>query len=185
MALVNCELVHYTHLNINLFVVDSVLLQRFFCIFRKRYDRAETEFINAKVNLHDKTEVKDQLTEHLCSIIQQNEERKAKKLAELMTRLELGDQEINCEPSENISEDLKELSSVSCTETNPNNQIVDKKDGTIVSESNDRHQERNLQEGFNVPNNNNEKNTQQQNAIEKSAPELVEAKQSSESVEQA
>ena len=149
--------------------------------FRKRYDRAETEFINAKVNLHDKTEVKDQLTEHLCSIIQQNEERKAKKLAELMTRLELGDQEINCEPSENISEDLKELSSNSCTETNPNKQIVDKKDTTIVSKS----QERNLQEGCNIPNNNNEKTTQQQKTIEKSAPELVEAKQSSESVEQA
>ena len=36
--------------------------------------------------------------------------REAKKLAEPMTTLELGDQDINCEPSENISEDLKDLS---------------------------------------------------------------------------
>ncbi|XP_028394600.1 RAB6-interacting golgin-like isoform X2 [Dendronephthya gigantea] len=77
---------------------------------RKRYERAEAEFISAKMNLHEKTETKDQLTEHLCSIIQQNEERKAKKLSELMEKLELAEQEVNVELEESISEDLKEKS---------------------------------------------------------------------------
>eukprot|EP00079_Xenopus_tropicalis_P024325 XP_012816906.1 PREDICTED: RAB6-interacting golgin isoform X3 [Xenopus tropicalis] len=56
---------------------------------RKRYDKAEAEYILAKVDLHKKTELKEQLTEHLCTIIQQNEARKAKKLEELMQQLEV------------------------------------------------------------------------------------------------
>lgn len=43
----------------------------------------------AKLDLHKKTEVKEQLTEHLCAIIQQNELRKAHKLEELMQQLQL------------------------------------------------------------------------------------------------
>lgn len=43
----------------------------------------------AKLDLHRKTEVKEQLTEHLCAIIQQNELRKAHKLEELMQQLQL------------------------------------------------------------------------------------------------
>ena len=157
-------------------------------IFRKRYDRAETEFINAKVNLHDKTEVKDQLTEHLCSIIQQNEERKAKKLAELMTRLELGDQETNYESNENISEDLKESLSTSCTETNSNSKQIDENLNTTTDTKSDGelHQEsvpkRELNEGCNIQNNNNENATLGQKAVEKTAAELGEAKRPSESV---
>lgn len=56
---------------------------------RKRYDKAETEYVAAKLDLQKKTEVKEQLTEHLCTIIQQNELRKAKKLEELMQQLEV------------------------------------------------------------------------------------------------
>ncbi|KAJ0065731.1 hypothetical protein NL108_017454 [Boleophthalmus pectinirostris] len=56
---------------------------------RKRYEKAEAEFVAAKLELHKKTELKEQLTEHLCAIIQQNELRKAQKLEELMARLEL------------------------------------------------------------------------------------------------
>ncbi|XP_072276262.1 RAB6-interacting golgin [Pyxicephalus adspersus] len=56
---------------------------------RKRYDRAETEFVSAKLDLHKKTQIKEQLTEHLCTIIQQNELRKAKRLEELMQQLEM------------------------------------------------------------------------------------------------
>ncbi|CAD5117631.1 DgyrCDS6385 [Dimorphilus gyrociliatus] len=63
---------------------------------QKRYDRAEKEFIDAKLDLHEKHEQKDQLTEHLYTIIHQNELRKAKKLTELMESLDLED-------SENIS----------------------------------------------------------------------------------
>ncbi|KAM6922020.1 RAB6-interacting golgin [Xenentodon cancila] len=56
---------------------------------RKRYEKAETEYVTAKLDLHRRTEVKEQLTEHLCAIIQQNELRKAHKLEELMEQLQL------------------------------------------------------------------------------------------------
>lgn len=57
-------------------------------------EKAEAEYVGAKLDLHKKTEIKEQLTEHLCAIIQQNELRKARKLEELMLQLELGtDQE--------------------------------------------------------------------------------------------
>ena len=56
---------------------------------RKRYEKAETEYVAAKLDLHRKTEVKEQLTEHLYAIIQQNELRKANKLEELMQQLHL------------------------------------------------------------------------------------------------
>lgn len=56
---------------------------------RKRFDRAEAEYITAKLDLQRKTETKEQLTEHLCTIIQQNELRKAKKLEELMQQLDV------------------------------------------------------------------------------------------------
>ncbi|KAK7888746.1 hypothetical protein WMY93_024306 [Mugilogobius chulae] len=60
---------------------------------RKRYEKAECEFVAAKLELHKRTELKEQLTEHLCAIIQQNELRKAQKLEELMTRLQLQEEE--------------------------------------------------------------------------------------------
>lgn len=56
---------------------------------RKRFEKAEAEYVSAKLDLHRKTEVKEQLTEHLCAIIQQNELRKAHKLEELMQQLQL------------------------------------------------------------------------------------------------
>lgn len=56
---------------------------------RKRYEKAESEFVAAKLELHKKTELKEQLTEHLCTIIQQNESRKSRKLEELMMELQL------------------------------------------------------------------------------------------------
>ncbi|XP_069865205.1 RAB6-interacting golgin-like [Dipodomys merriami] len=56
---------------------------------RKRFDRAEAEYITAKLDLQRKTEIKEQLTEHLCTIIQQNELRKATKLEELMRQLDV------------------------------------------------------------------------------------------------
>ncbi|KAJ6653871.1 hypothetical protein lerEdw1_008619 [Lerista edwardsae] len=64
---------------------------------RKRYDKAETEYVAAKLDLQKKTEIKEQLTEHLCTIIQQNELRKANKLEELMQQLEVEADEENLE----------------------------------------------------------------------------------------
>ncbi|XP_063057338.1 RAB6-interacting golgin isoform X2 [Engraulis encrasicolus] len=55
----------------------------------KRFERAEAEYVAAKLSLHQRTEAKEQLTEHLCAIIQQNELRKAAKLEELMQQLQL------------------------------------------------------------------------------------------------
>ncbi|KAM9324490.1 RAB6-interacting golgin-like [Gastrophryne carolinensis] len=56
---------------------------------KKRYDRAESEFVAAKLDLHKKSQIKEQLAEHLCTIIQQNELRKYKRLEELMQQLEV------------------------------------------------------------------------------------------------
>ncbi|XP_068121103.1 RAB6-interacting golgin, partial [Hyperolius riggenbachi] len=56
---------------------------------KKRYDRAESEFVSAKLDLHKKSQIKDHLTEHLCTIIQENELRKAKRLEELMQQLDV------------------------------------------------------------------------------------------------
>ncbi|XP_068808004.1 RAB6-interacting golgin isoform X2 [Struthio camelus] len=64
---------------------------------RKRYDKAETEYVAAKLDLQHKTEIKEHLTEHLCTIIQQNELRKARKLEELMQQLEVEADEENLE----------------------------------------------------------------------------------------
>ena len=54
---------------------------------RKRYDLAETEFVAAKLSLHKACESKELLSEHLYTIIQQNEFRKAEKLAEILKTL--------------------------------------------------------------------------------------------------
>ncbi|MBN3276593.1 GORAB protein, partial [Polyodon spathula] len=56
---------------------------------RKRFEKAEVEYVSAKLDLHKKVDVKEQLTEHLYTIIQQNELRKAYKLEELMMLLEM------------------------------------------------------------------------------------------------
>ncbi|XP_020826141.2 LOW QUALITY PROTEIN: RAB6-interacting golgin [Phascolarctos cinereus] len=56
---------------------------------RKRFDKAESEYVAAKLDLQRKTEIKEHLTEHLCTIIQQNELRKARKLEALMQQLEV------------------------------------------------------------------------------------------------
>ncbi|XP_045133365.1 RAB6-interacting golgin-like [Portunus trituberculatus] len=58
---------------------------------QKRYERAEREFIEAKLQLFSRLERKELLTEHLCRIIEANERRKAVKLSELMAQLELVD----------------------------------------------------------------------------------------------
>ncbi|XP_030809766.1 RAB6-interacting golgin isoform X2 [Camarhynchus parvulus] len=64
---------------------------------RKRYDKAESENVAAKLELQHKTELKEHLTEHLCTIIQQNELRKARKLQELMQQLDVEADEENLE----------------------------------------------------------------------------------------
>ncbi|GJQ71167.1 hypothetical protein Trydic_g1068 [Trypoxylus dichotomus] len=57
----------------------------------KRYLKAEKEFLDAKLDLQQKLEKKELLTEHLCTIIEQNEQRKAEKLTKLLNKLDLKD----------------------------------------------------------------------------------------------
>merc|ERR1712013_534395 len=59
---------------------------------QKRYDRAEKVFVECKLHLFSSMERKELLTDHLCTIIEQNEIRKAKKLNALMEELELDTQ---------------------------------------------------------------------------------------------
>lgn len=87
----------------------------------KRFEKAEAEYVAAKLDLHKKTEVKEQLTEHLCAIIQQNELRKARKLEELMLQLELNAEEVpNPEETEKenkeSTDNLQSISENSLTE---------------------------------------------------------------------
>ncbi|XP_050075213.1 RAB6-interacting golgin [Anopheles maculipalpis] len=53
----------------------------------KNYLTIENLFLKAKVELHQALEKKEMLTEHLCAIISHNEERKAKRLSELMEKV--------------------------------------------------------------------------------------------------
>ncbi|XP_072176470.1 uncharacterized protein [Diadema setosum] len=69
---------------------------------QRRYEKAEAEFVAAKINLHKKSEMKEALTEHLCTIIHQNELRKAKKLEELVSKLDVD----SLEEFENEPEDV-------------------------------------------------------------------------------
>ncbi|XP_059368514.1 RAB6-interacting golgin isoform X2 [Carassius carassius] len=85
----------------------------------KRFEKAEAEYVAAKMDLHRKTEVKEQLTEHLCAIIQQNEMRKARKLEELMIQLELNAEDVPI-PKETDREDKeREANSQPVTENGP------------------------------------------------------------------
>ncbi|XP_068445602.1 RAB6-interacting golgin [Clinocottus analis] len=107
---------------------------------RKRYERAEVEYVTAKLDLHKKTEAKEQLTEHLCAIIQQNELRKAHKLEELMQQLQLQATEEELEKQrEEEEEEKKKIRN--CVETQSDgkqgNGSVADPEGTVQS-TNDR-----------------------------------------------
>lgn len=56
---------------------------------RKSYEQIETAFLTAKTNLFKAREKKELLVEHLNIIISNNEDRKAKKLSELMEKVGL------------------------------------------------------------------------------------------------
>eukprot|EP00118_Oscarella_pearsei_P007672 m.38207 g.38207 ORF g.38207 m.38207 type:complete len:154 (+) comp32538_c0_seq1:1087-1548(+) len=63
---------------------------RAYNVAKKRYDVAEAEFVAAKIGLHKASDLKEQMMEHLCMIIQQSELRKASRLEELTKQLESG-----------------------------------------------------------------------------------------------
>ncbi|XP_058835190.1 RAB6-interacting golgin [Topomyia yanbarensis] len=67
--------------------IDAASLH--FSNVEKNYLNIENLFLKAKVELHQAHERKEMLTEHLCTIISHNEERKAKRLSELMEKVGL------------------------------------------------------------------------------------------------
>ncbi|KAM3619495.1 uncharacterized protein V6R79_009215 [Siganus canaliculatus] len=97
---------------------------------RKRYEKAEAEYVAAKMDLHRKTEVKEQLTEHLCAIIQQNELRKAHKLEELMQQLQLQatEEELEKLKEEEKREEEEEKKRRICEETHRNGSVENKEE---------------------------------------------------------
>ncbi|XP_043074562.1 RAB6-interacting golgin [Puntigrus tetrazona] len=82
----------------------------------KRFEKAEAEYVAAKMDLHRKTEAKEQLTEHLCAIIQQNELRKARKLEELMIQLELNAEDVPISQETDPEDKEREAGAQSVTE---------------------------------------------------------------------
>ncbi|XP_058067110.1 RAB6-interacting golgin [Anopheles bellator] len=65
--------------------IDAASLH--FTNVEKNYLNIENLFLKAKVELHQALEKKEMLTEHLCAIISHNEERKAKRLSDLMEKV--------------------------------------------------------------------------------------------------
>uniref|UniRef100_T1P941 RAB6-interacting golgin n=1 Tax=Musca domestica TaxID=7370 RepID=T1P941_MUSDO len=60
-----------------------------FSNIEKNYLKIEAQFLKAKMDLHNASEKKELLTEHLCTVIAHNEDRKAQKLTELMEKVGL------------------------------------------------------------------------------------------------
>uniref|UniRef100_A0A6B2EKZ7 RAB6-interacting golgin n=1 Tax=Phlebotomus kandelakii TaxID=1109342 RepID=A0A6B2EKZ7_9DIPT len=56
---------------------------------QKQYQQIEAMFLKAKMDLYQASEKKELLTEHLCTIIAHKEDRKAKRLSELMEKVGL------------------------------------------------------------------------------------------------
>lgn len=81
-------------------------------VHRKKYDKVEKEFLETKIALQQKLEKKEMLTEHLCTIIEKNEERKAEKLTELLEKLKINPVDIqeNQESKENNVSSSMDLS---------------------------------------------------------------------------
>lgn len=71
------------------FMCIVFLLFLLFFLYRETYNQIESQFLAAKLSLHQITEKKEMLTEHLCTIISHNEDRKAKKLTELLDKVGL------------------------------------------------------------------------------------------------
>lgn len=67
--------------------IDSACIH--YASIEKQYNKIESQFLKAKLELHNACEKKELLTEHLCTVIAHNEDRKAQKLSELMQKVGL------------------------------------------------------------------------------------------------
>ncbi|XP_055623207.1 RAB6-interacting golgin, partial [Toxorhynchites rutilus septentrionalis] len=93
--------------------IDAASLH--FSNVEKNYLSIENLFLKAKVELHQAHERKEMLTEHLCTIISHNEERKAKRLSELMEKVGLS---VNGDFDDTINTDVSS-SQISSTVDTP------------------------------------------------------------------
>jgi RAB6-interacting golgin len=66
---------------------------------QKHYNNVEMIFLKAKQDLFLAHEKKDLLTQHLCTIIAHNEDRKAKRLTELMEKVGLTSNNLDEKPN--------------------------------------------------------------------------------------
>nr|CAB3250362.1 RAB6-interacting golgin-like [Phallusia mammillata] len=99
---------------------------------QKRFNKAEAEYVEAKLDLNKKTVKKEDLTEHLYHMIQANEERKvvcrgtgnlllvitsffsqAKKLEELMMKLDVEEEVLEAKEQERNNKEAKEQQNIS------------------------------------------------------------------------
>lgn len=67
----------------------------FYSTYRKQYEHIESQFLKAKMDLYHASEKKELLTQHLCTIITHNEDRKAKKLTDLMEKVGINSDDTN------------------------------------------------------------------------------------------
>ncbi|KAI1891484.1 hypothetical protein AGOR_G00144290 [Albula goreensis] len=111
---------------------------------RKRYDKLEAEYVSAKLDLHKKTEVKEQLTEHLYAIIQENEQRKARKLEELMQQLELQADEEHLELEVQVERMLQQQEVKSEPPLGSNAAMEERKEDSPLPEAKGTNQDSNL-----------------------------------------
>lgn len=97
--------IHFANIEyvFNIFVCIHIYVDIFMlypCIvfhIRKQYTKIESQFLKMKMDLHNAAERKELLTEHLYTVIAHNEDRKAQKLGELMSRVGLNTNGGDCQ----------------------------------------------------------------------------------------
>lgn len=77
--------------------IETASLQ--FNNIEKHYNSVERIFLKAKQDLYHAHEKKDMLTEHLYTIIAHNEDRKARKLSDLMEKVGISLNDEDIEPA--------------------------------------------------------------------------------------
>ena len=112
---------------------------------QRRYEQAEKEFIAAKIELHEKSELQKQLTEHLYTIIHQNKLRKAQKLDKLSSQLDSNISKDDVKDTELENESTVILSTLTPTITQPDVQKFKQKLKTSLEKAKENtHEELNL-----------------------------------------
>ncbi|XP_055609044.1 RAB6-interacting golgin [Uranotaenia lowii] len=96
--------------------IDAASLH--FSNVEKNYLNIENLFLKAKLDLHQALERKEMLTEHLCTIISHNEERKAKRLSELMEKVGLS---VNGDLDDTVNSDISSAQVSSTVDSINNN----------------------------------------------------------------